>query len=80
MIDRYLKICTRVEREFARNRGLYGEQMRCGPGCSDCCHQLFQITEIEAAFGALVLPMPHVDRFSDDSDKHTSERQRTRAC
>lgn len=35
--------------EFDRNRRLHGERIHCGPGCSACCHQLFQITEIEAA-------------------------------
>lgn len=49
MIDRYSKICRDWEAEFARNRELYGEQIRCRSGCSDCCGQLFQITEIEAA-------------------------------
>lgn len=39
-----------MEREFARNRDIYGARMRCGPGCSDCCGQLFQITEIEASW------------------------------
>ena len=35
--------------EFLRNRQLHGERIRCRAGCSDCCHQLFQITEPEAA-------------------------------
>lgn len=37
------------DEEFARNREIHGERIRCRAGCSDCCHQLFQITEIEAA-------------------------------
>ncbi|MBL8178881.1 MAG: YkgJ family cysteine cluster protein [Bryobacterales bacterium] len=49
MIDRYSKICSAWEEEFARNRRLHGERIRCRPGCSDCCGQLFQITELEAA-------------------------------
>jgi Fe-S-cluster containining protein len=49
MIDRYMEICRDWDREFQRNRALYGPQIQCRPGCSDCCHQLFQITEIEAA-------------------------------
>lgn len=50
MIGRYNRICTSVETEFQRNRDIYGKQIHCGPGCSDCCSQLFQITEIEAAW------------------------------
>lgn len=48
-MKQYENLCAEVEREFARNRALYGDRMRCGPGCSECCHQLFQITEIEAS-------------------------------
>lgn len=27
----------------------YPEQVRCGPGCSDCCHQSFRVSELEGA-------------------------------
>lgn len=50
MMGRYLEICSEVEREFLRARRLHGERIHCRRGCSDCCSQLFQITEIEAAF------------------------------
>ncbi len=50
MIDRYMEICRAVEEEFSRNRELHGARIRCAPGCTDCCGQLFQITEIEAAW------------------------------
>jgi Fe-S-cluster containining protein len=50
MMGRYLEVCTEVEREFLRARRLHGDRIHCRPGCSDCCSQLFQITEIEAAF------------------------------
>jgi uncharacterized protein len=46
--DRYLEIVAAVDAEFARNRRLHGDRIQCRAGCSDCCHQLFQITEIEA--------------------------------
>ncbi len=49
LMKQYESLCAEVEREFARNRALYGDRMKCGPGCSECCHQLFQITEIEAS-------------------------------
>jgi Fe-S-cluster containining protein len=59
MIGRYEQICTNYAEEFERNRRLHGEAIHCRAGCSDCCHQLFQITEIEAAIvsrGAAQLP------------------------
>jgi Fe-S-cluster containining protein len=37
-----------VEQEFDRNRRLHRERIHCRPGCYECCHQLFQITEMEA--------------------------------
>lgn len=47
--QRYLEIVAAVDAEFQRNRDLHGERIHCRPGCSDCCHQLFQITDLEAA-------------------------------
>jgi Fe-S-cluster containining protein len=48
--QRYLDLVATVDAEFARNRSLHGDRIQCRPGCSDCCHQLFQITELEAAY------------------------------
>jgi Fe-S-cluster containining protein len=50
MIGRYLEICNAFEEEFQRNRALHGGRIHCRAGCSDCCHQLFQITEVEAVY------------------------------
>jgi Fe-S-cluster containining protein len=47
--ERYSEIRTAVDREFRRNRRLHGRKIRCGRGCVDCCHQIFSITEVEAA-------------------------------
>lgn len=63
MIDRYSKICRDWAQEFARNRQLHGDRIHCRPGCSDCCGQLFQITEIEAAvISAAVAAMRESER------------------
>jgi Fe-S-cluster containining protein len=48
--QRYLQIVEAVDAEFERNRALHGDRIHCRPGCSDCCHHLFQITDIEAAW------------------------------
>ena len=49
-IEKYLQVCRAIAAEFARNRALYGDRIQCRAGCSDCCHQLFEITEIEAQY------------------------------
>ena len=49
LIGRFQEICNQVQAEFERNRKRYGPRIQCRPGCSECCYQLFQITEIEAA-------------------------------
>jgi Fe-S-cluster containining protein len=48
--DGYRRIAADWEAEFERNRREYGERIHCGKGCCDCCSQLFQITEVEAAY------------------------------
>lgn len=48
MTDSCHQIYDAWDGEFARNRQLHGARIHCGPGCSDCCRQLFQITEPEA--------------------------------
>lgn len=47
--DRYQQACRRVSDEFRRNRKLHRGRIHCKSGCTDCCHHLFQISEIEAA-------------------------------
>lgn len=48
MLGAYHNICAAWDEEFARNRQLHGDRIQCRAGCSDCCSQLFQITEPEA--------------------------------
>lgn len=79
MIGRYLEICTEVEEEFARGRRRYGQRIRCGPGCSDCCHQLFQITEVEAAHvsaGVRALDPAARERLDERARTYVEERKR----
>lgn len=49
MDARYLDIVAQVDAEFERNRKLHGQRMRCGQGCTDCCHHRFKITATEAS-------------------------------
>ncbi len=48
-VERYQQACWRVSEEFRRNQKLHRGRIHCKPGCTDCCHHLFQISEIEAA-------------------------------
>jgi Fe-S-cluster containining protein len=57
--ERYREIVAAVDAEFARNRALHGDRIRCGPGCTECCHHVFAITPLEAeevARGIAALP------------------------
>ena len=46
--DRFQQFIEAVGREFRRNRRLHGDKIHCKRGCTDCCHQVFSITEVEA--------------------------------
>lgn len=61
--DAYLEVATEWEGEFARNKRLFGPKIQCRRGCTDCCHHLFQITELEAAYiSQAVNELPPEDR------------------
>ncbi len=47
--DEFVEIRGRVDAEFRRNSRLHKRRMKCCVGCTDCCHQLFSISEFEAA-------------------------------
>jgi len=75
----YLQICHDVAREFDRNLKRYGDRIGCGKGCTDCCHHIFQITEIEAAYvslGLKTLPEAVRKRLVERARAHLPERQK----
>jgi uncharacterized protein len=79
MRERYLDIVAAVDTEFARNRRLHGEKIHCGAGCADCCFQLFQITEIEAAYisqGMETLEPQTRDALRSRAREYTEARQK----
>ncbi len=45
---RYLEIAAAVDADFRRNQALHGERIHCRAGCTDCCHHVFKISQIEA--------------------------------
>jgi Fe-S-cluster containining protein len=56
-------VCAQAEAEFARGLRVHGARIKCAPGCSSCCSQIFQITEVEAArISAHVRSLPEDQR------------------
>ena len=59
----YLQIAGLVEAEFARNKARFGDRMRCGLGCTDCCHHLFDVDTLEAQrIAAYVAGLPNPEQ------------------
>ncbi len=52
-VQRLMECYAAIGREFARNckrhRRLLQSRMQCRRGCTDCCHHIFHLTEVEAA-------------------------------
>ena len=77
-MDGYSAIRAAWDREFQRNRNLHGSRIQCRSGCSDCCHQLFQITEIEAAEiarGVATLPPERSHALAGRSRQYAERRR-----
>jgi Fe-S-cluster containining protein len=79
------RVASAWEAEFARSEQLHGAKIQCRRGCTDCCHHLFQITELEAAFiSSAVKNLPpekrqalesRAQKYSEDRVKLLSDRQ-----
>lgn len=77
--ESYHRAAAALADEFSRNRRLHGSRIQCRAGCSDCCSQLFQITEIEAAIvseGVARLPEAARLRLQTRARHYVAERQR----
>jgi len=48
--EKYEVIVNQVEAAFQRVKNRYPEEVRCKPGCSDCCHALFDLTLVEGMY------------------------------
>ena len=78
MAESYREVMAGWGEEFARNRRLHGNRIHCRAGCSDCCHQLFQITEPEAAVvwqGMGELPPETAERIRARARQYLVDRQ-----
>lgn len=78
MTESYQDLTAAWESEFSRNRGLHGDRIHCRAGCSDCCSQLFQITEPEAAViatGMKALEPEAADRIRNRANQYLADRE-----
>lgn len=63
LIESLRQVCAQANAEFDRGLAVHGARIHCAPGCSSCCSQIFQITEIEAArISAWVKALPEAER------------------
>jgi len=77
--DPYLKVAAEWEAECARNKRLYGAKIQCRRGCTDCCHHLFQITEVEAAYISKALkelPLARRQAFEERARRYLMAREK----
>ncbi len=47
---RYEQLAAQIDSLFAGIRSSYPQEVRCRPGCSDCCYALFDLSLVEAAY------------------------------
>lgn len=77
LIRQLQQVAQQADREFARGAALHGPRILCRRGCSDCCGQVFRITEPEAArisqFVA-TLPADQQQRLRDAAGVYLARR------
>ena len=50
LLGRYALMLAEADRTFQRMRQAYGGNIRCRPGCSDCCHAVFGLFLVEGLY------------------------------
>jgi len=48
IVKRYIDLTEQIQNEYERNVEKYGEKIKCKNGCSQCCYQIFRITELDS--------------------------------
>jgi len=48
--EKYEALVEKVERVFEQMKNKFPGEVQCKPGCSDCCHALFDLTLIESLY------------------------------
>ncbi|HMS33553.1 MAG TPA: YkgJ family cysteine cluster protein [Ignavibacteria bacterium] len=68
-IRKFIDISDLIQNEFERNIQKYGDKIKCRKGCSQCCSQIFRITETDAA----VIKF-HLDGLKEEIKEHLKEK------
>lgn len=55
MFSKLLHLYSVVDQTVAQISKQYSEEVKCHPGCADCCHAMFDVSAIEAAYLAGLL-------------------------
>ncbi len=50
MFSKLLHLYSVVDQAVSQIRDQYANEVQCGPGCADCCHAMFDVSAIEAAY------------------------------
>lgn len=50
MFSKLIHLYSVVDQTVAQIRSSFAAEVRCRPGCADCCHALFDVSAIEAAY------------------------------
>ncbi len=89
VFERYEVLAREAENAFSRVREAYPQSVTCHEGCSSCCHALFDLTLVEAAYlnNAFVMAFPSgpersaiLERAHDADRKiHTIKRKAFKA-
>lgn len=48
LTKKYIDLTDLIQKEFDRNVDKYGDKIKCRKGCSQCCTQIFRITQFDA--------------------------------
>lgn len=55
MFSELIHLYSVVDQAVTQIRQQFTTEVKCGPGCADCCHALFDVSAIEAAYLASLL-------------------------
>ncbi len=55
MFTKLLHLYSVVDQAVAQIHQQFAEEVKCRPGCADCCHAMFDVSAIEAAYLASLL-------------------------
>lgn len=73
MFSTLLHLYSVVDQTVAQIRSQFPDEVKCGPGCADCCHATFDVSAIEAAYLASLLSSEIRAELSTGAQKALAE-------